>query len=200
MSRGTKGAGGRTVGGRKTYPTFLIVCEGAKTEPQYFRGFKLTSAEIVPAGMNTTGLVKYAIQLKDEFEEEGKRFDHYWCVFDRDSFLAQNFNAALQMARSHGFEVAYSNEAFELWYLLHFSYSDTALGRQLYAEKLTERLGRRYEKNDRTIYETLLPLQEQAIKHAKRLLASYAPNHNPEKDNPSTRVHELVELLRAAQR
>jgi hypothetical protein len=173
----------------------LIVCEGAKTEPQYFRGFKLASANIVPAGMNTTGLVKYAIRLK----EESDPYDHYWCVFDRDSFPAQTFNAALQMARSHGFDVAYSNEAFELWYLLHYSYSDTALGRQLYAEKLTERLGRRYEKNDRTIYETLLPLQEQAIKHAQRLLASYAPTHNPEKDNPSTRVHELVELLRAAQ-
>ena len=46
--------------------------------------------------------------------------------------------------------------------------------------------------------EPLLPLQGQAIKHAQKLLASY-PSHNPEKDNPSTRVHELVELLRAAQ-
>jgi hypothetical protein len=196
VSRGAKGVGGRRVGGRPTYPTFLIVCEGAKTEPQYFEGFKLPSALVVGAGKNTKSLVEEAIRLKERSEPR----DHYWCVFDRDSFSAQNFNAALQLARSAGFEVAYSNEAFELWYLLHFSYSEAALARRLYAEKLTKLLGRPYQKNDPTIYETLLPRQEDAIKHARRLLVSYEPHHNPEKDNPSTRVHVLVELLRAAQR
>ncbi len=196
MSSEVKSASGRRVGGRPTYPTFLIVCEGAKTEPQYFEGFKLPSVWVVGAGKNTRSLVEEAIRIKERSEPR----DHYWCVFDRDSFSAQSFNAALQMARSAGFEVAYSNEAFELWYLLHFSYSDAALARRLYAEKLSKLLGRPYEKNDRRIYETLLPHQEDAIKHATKLLASYDPRHNPERDNPSTRVHVLVELLRDAQR
>lgn len=192
MSSGSRGK--RRVGGRPTYPTFLIVCEGAKTEPQYFKGFRLPSVRVEGAGKNTRSLVEEAIRL----QQDSDRYDHYWVVFDRDSFPAQTFNAALQMASRAGFEVAYSNEAFELWYLLHFSYSDTGLARGLYAEKLTKCLGRPYKKNDTAIYETLLPLQGQAIKHAQKLLASY-PSHNPEKDNPSTRVHELVELLRAAQ-
>ena len=196
MSRRAKGVGGRRVGGRPTYPTFLIVCEGASTEPQYFEGFKLPSASIVGAGRNTRSLVEEAIRLKEKSEPR----DHYWCVFDRDSFPAQSFNAALERARSAGFEVAYSNEAFELWYLLHFSYSESALARRLYTDKLTKLLGRPYQKHDPTIYETLLPRQDDAIKNARRLLVSYEPNHSPEKDNPSTRVHVLVELLRTAQR
>jgi hypothetical protein len=39
--------------------TFLIVCEGAKTEPNYFQSFRLPSAavRIVGTGANTEGLV-----------------------------------------------------------------------------------------------------------------------------------------------
>lgn len=131
----------RVVGGRSPLPTFLIVCEGTKTEPQYFRSFRLPSVEVIGTGKNTSSLVDEAIRLKESREVR----DHYWCVFDRDSFPARSFNAALQKARSAGFEVAYSNEAF---------------------------------------------------KFAKMLLASYS-GHNPEKDNPSTTVHLLVEKLRA---
>ena len=45
------------------------------------------------------------------------------------------------------------------------------------------------------IFETLKPLQNIAIKNAKKLLQSYGDKHNPERDNPSTRVHILVKIL-----
>ena len=187
-----RGVGRRVVGGRPTRPTVLIVCEGTRTEPQYFRAFKLPSVEVVGTGKNTRTMVEEAIRLK----EEGEARDHYWCVFDRDSFPAQNFNAALQKASRAGFHVAYSNEAFEIWYLLHFAYVTSGLSRTLYRDKLTERLGRPYEKNDPTIFESLRERQPEAVRNARRLLASY-PNHNPEKDNPCTTVHVLVEQLNA---
>lgn len=184
----------RVVGGRKPFPSFLIVCEGAKTEPKYFEAFRLSSATIVGAGKNTRSLVDEAIRLKETSEPR----DQYWCVFDRDSFPAQEFNAALQKARHAGFEVAYSNEAFEIWYLLHFGYYTTASDRSLYCEKLTERLGRPYRKNDPTIFEALRKLLPEAIKYARKLRLSYEPHHNPEKDNPCTSVDRLVvELLEA---
>jgi len=44
------------------------------------------------------------------------------------------------------------------------------------------------------MYKILLPKQKAAIKNAKRLLAQYNPP-NPEEDNPSTTVFELVEEL-----
>jgi hypothetical protein len=185
----------RGVGQLPTRPTFLILCEGARTEKDYFEAFKVSCAHVEGLGKNTQSLVEEAIRLRDE----SGPYDHCWCVFDRDSFPPQTFNAALQLARNAGFEVAYSNEAFELWFLLHFSYSDTGLARHLYAEKLSKLLGRPYKKNDSKLYETLLPRQDTAIKNATKLLASYGANHNPEKDNPSTKVHLLVQLLRDAQ-
>ncbi|MRG95069.1 RloB domain-containing protein [Polyangium spumosum] len=184
----------RIVGGRKPLASFFIVCEGTKTEPQYFEGFRLPSisVKVVGTGRNTRSLVEEAIRRR----EEG--YDHYWCVFDRDSFPAQNFNTALEKARRAGFQVAYSNEAFEIWYLLHFEYYTSATSRDLYADKLSQRLGRPYKKNDETIFMSLRDRLPDAIKNARNLLTSYGANHNPEKDNPCTTVHLLVEQLMAA--
>ena len=186
------GVHSRVVGGRRRKETFLIVCEGARTEPHYFEGFRLPTSHVrvVGAGKNTTSLVADAIRLKNE--DPGR--DHYWCVFDRDSFPAQTFNNALRNAQAAGFRVAYSNECFEIWYLLHFDYHDAALSRALYEPKLSERLGRKYQKNDRDMYDLLRTRQPEAITRARKLLSRYDP-HNPEADNPCTTVHELVEDL-----
>jgi hypothetical protein len=116
-------------------------------------------------------------------------------VFDRDSFPAEQFNRALELARQRGIRVAYSNEAFELWYLLHYHYHDVATSRSDYGRMLSERLGIPYRKNSREMYELLLNRQPEAIRNAQRLLSFYGPEHNPERDNPSTAVHLLVQEL-----
>ena len=185
----------------KTRRWFLIVCEGEKTEPNYFRSFpvdrKLIKLDIEGKGRNTMSLVEKAIELKDgsEFDET----DRFWCVFDRDKNPknpndSQNFNSAITLARNNGIHVAYSNDAFELWYLLHFHFYNTGISRQDYQNMLTKLLGHEYKKNSETIYEELKDKQQDAIKHAKRLLQEYEPP-NPETDNPSTTVHLLVEEL-----
>lgn len=171
---------------------FLIVCEGGKTEPNYFRSFPIPKEfiDIFGAGDNTIKLVKKAIELKNQ---DGN-YDRVWCVFDRDSFPPQQFNAALALAKKHEIEVAYSNEAFELWYLLHFHFYNTAISREDYKKMLSKLLGHEYKKNSQTIYKELESRQGVALKHARRLLEQYEPQ-NPLKDNPSTTVHLLVEQL-----
>jgi len=174
--------------------SFLIVCEGEATEPEYFEGFRIKSVIVRGLGCNTESLVDQAIKLKNN-KYPGR--DQYWCVFDRDSFPAQSFNNALAKARQSGFQVAYSNEAFELWYLLHFDYLTSGLARRLYSEKLEGHLKHKYQKNSESMYEELFNKQETAIKNATTLLESYGSAHNPEKDNPCTTVHLLVKELRA---
>jgi hypothetical protein len=189
---------GRRVDTRPLRPKFLIVCEGSKTEPNYFRRFRVNTEvvdlEVVGLGDHTLSLVQRTCELT--------RQDNYaqvWCVFDRDSFPAERFNEALNQARQHGIQAAYSNEAFELWYLLHFDYHDTALSRTRYQQMLTQRLGNPYRKNAPDMYDLLKEQQPEAIRNAQRLLDSYGPNHNPECDNPCTTVHQLVaELNRCA--
>lgn len=180
-------------------PRFLIVCEGARTEPNYFRQFRVPkevrdAMRVHGSGYNTLSLVEEAVRLRDA---EGP-FTQVWCVFDRDSFSARQFNAALQLAEREGFHVAYSNEAFELWYILHYHYLDTGISRADYNARLTRELmaefGCPYRKDDRAMYDRLYPRQAEAIRRARRLLATYDPPR-PERDKPSTTVHLLVEEL-----
>lgn len=146
--------------------------------------------DVEGAGANTVKVVERAITLRDEDGD----YDQVWCVFDRDDFPAEHFNAALARAKKEGIQVAYSNQAFELWYLLHFHYYNAATHRSDYQAKLSRFLGHPYEKNSRTIYEELKERQAGAIKHATQLLGDYQPP-NPVNDNPSTTVHLLVEQL-----
>lgn len=181
----------RDVDTREIRQRFLIVCEGGKTEPNYFIKFRTnkTVINIEGLGCNTISLVTKAIELMKNDD-----YNQVWCVFDRDIFPPEIFNAAFELASRNGIKIAYSNESFELWYFLHFDYLDTALTRDDYCKRLNKYLGRKYEKNDENMYEVLLAYQPDAIRNAKILLKQYNPS-NPVKDNPSTTVHLLVEEL-----
>ena len=178
---------------RDPLPLVLIVCEGSKTEPNYFKCFRAPTVRIKVLGLgdNTLSLVEKTIELKDK-----GTYEYVWCVFDRDSFPPGRFNAAITSARNHNIYVAYSNESFELWFLLHFNFYDTAMARKDYKGFLTQNLGYEYEKKCEDMYEALKDNQSQAIKHAEKLMKSYKL-HNPESDNPSTTVHLLVRQLNA---
>ncbi len=176
----------------------LILCEDQKTAPYYFRKFAFDPddvlIEVIGTGINTVGLVREAVKRKDEAESRGEPFITVWCVFDRDDFPAQNFNEAFKLASRRSVRIAYANQCFELWYWLHFDLQQTSVSRDDYAAKLSDRLKRKYHKADLTLYEELRPYQHDAIRNSKKLLSFYAPR-NPERDNPSTTVHVLVEYL-----
>jgi hypothetical protein len=140
-------------------------------------------------GENPSKLVESAKELKKQDD-----YDQVWCVFDRDSWTVEDFKNAINNAEVQGFKVAYSNEAFELWYVLHFEFLHTGIPRNDYKKKLTSLLRQPYKKNSDTIYDELFEKQYIAIQNAEKLLKQYEP-HNPEKDNPSTTVHLLVQEL-----
>ena len=141
-------ANGRIVAVRNRWRV-LILCEDEKSARLYFEGFQLDKrrVEVLPigTGMNTDSLVQNAIDRKEEAVRRGEPFSEIWCVFDRDSFPAQNFNRALQLADSHGISVAWANEAFEIWYLLHFNYHDTGMSRTVYGGRLSTLLRCKYD-------------------------------------------------------
>lgn len=171
---------------------FLIVCEGEKTEPRYFEGFRVPQlvVDVKGLGNDPKRIVEEAIRKSEEAE-----YNQVWCVFDRDDVEVGDFNGALQRARSQQIQVAYSNQAFELWYLLHFDFHNTAISRRDYVTKLSKSMGREYRKNDSRMFDLLSSRQNTAIQNANRLLGQYSP-HNPASDNPSTTVHTLVTQLK----
>ena len=170
---------------------FLIVCEGEKTEPNYFYKFRSPGLviRVEGTGMNTLSLVKKAMELRKEDE-----YDQVWCVFDKDDFSIDQFENAIQQALDNKIHVAYSNQAFELWYVLHFEYLHTAMDRKAYMKKLDGYLIDKYKKNNPDMYRILQCKKEIAIKNAERLLKTYSPSH-PGRDDPSTSVHNLVIAL-----
>lgn len=180
---------------------YLILCEDKKSSRDYLASFPVDPAfvrvETVGCGMNTDSLVKEAIRLNGEAKKQGVSYAEIYCVFDRNSFPAANFNLALQLASKHCIGAIYSNECFEIWYLLHFAYRDTAISRQELYKELSRktRLNRRYDKAKAPLFPELEKLIPTAIKHAESLLEHFGRAHNPERDNPSTNLHILVKKL-----
>lgn len=192
-------------------PSILIVCEGKNTEPSYFKQFKLSTATIVGTGYNTDSLVDKAVGLSKQ-----ESFDQVWCVFDADpksdnpKQLA-NFNKAIQKAKKLKFGVAYSNQAFEYWLILHFEdHQGGPMPRTDYDAKLNYLLkpyGLSYEgKDSKTVSAELFALlqgvdgkykdsrQTLAISRAKRI-DSQIDQSNLGKAESSTAVFKLVEEL-----
>jgi hypothetical protein len=192
---------------------FLIVCEGEKTEPNYFKSFKTNvksfvyTIDTLGEGSNTKDLVKRTIKARDK---SSQLYDSVWVVFDKDSFSANNFNGAIELAQNNNIKVGWSNEAFELWYLLHFQYRNTSMSRADYKKAIEDEINGiifaqskskkpvkfEYKKNSAEMYSILDKYgnQKQAIIYAKKLILNQSCN-NFANHNPCTRVHLLVEEL-----
>lgn len=205
QKRAEKLARKRKVATRPVKVSFLIVCEGERTEPLYFKALitnemsEIREVDIHGEGRGTVSLVKQAISIKNKSEKE---FDRIWVVFDKDSFA--DFNDAIRLAAKNKIQCAWSNEAFELWYYLHFQYLDNGVSREQYIDMLEREFQRvldspdfRYEKKNPNIYLLLQKHGDEsvAMRHAQRLRALYnCTNYASHK--PCTMVDVLVEELK----
>jgi hypothetical protein len=168
----------------------LIICEGEKTEPNYFEAMRIDlriAGKAEGHGLNTLSLIEHALERKAGDLE-------VWCVFDKDDFSDSDFNNAIHKAEQKGLNVAYSNECFELWYILHHNYHNTAHKRDHYFKKLGELTGENYRKNSSSMYQKLNDKLSIAIKNAEKLLQEHQGKTRAQA-NPSTTVHKLVQRL-----
>lgn len=185
---------------------FLIVCEGVKTEPNYFKAIRndfpigtIAIVDIEGTGKNTLSIIDECLSLRDK---SFKKYDRIWAVFDRDSFPAVNFDNAINKAEANNIRCAWTNEAFELWFLLHFQYVNTPMDRDSYKSYLEREVRRKgltnytYHKNSPLTYNLLKSIgnNNQAIAWAK-LLEDVFNDKSYSKHNPCTKVHLLIEEL-----
>ena len=189
-------------------PTILIVCEGENTEPSYFNQFRLSSAKVksVGEGYNTISLVNRAFELSQQ-----GNFDQVWCVFDKDDFNEQDFNDAIQIAKSNNFGVAYSNQAFEYWLILHFNdHQGGGMHRNDYNDRINSLLKPykvKYDGNGSKIveedfFELLDGIDEKTKNKRVNLAIARAERNdkqfdhtNPAREESSTTVFRLVQEL-----
>lgn len=193
---------------RERLVRFLIVCEGTKTEPHYFEALiknhisTVREVTIEGEGMATVALVDETFEIKKDLERKNAMtFDRVWVVFDKDDF--DDFNEAIEKARKLGFHSAWTNEAFELWYYLHFEYLDTAINREEYIDKLQEAFRKRmgdegfkYKKGNPDIYKLLQQYgREDLAKRFARQLRAIYKGTNYAAHKPCTMVDKLVKEL-----
>jgi len=109
----------------------LVVCEGARTEPEYIKGFErearnaAVTVQIPKKRGDPLNLVKLAVRLTKNADDRARReadpglkFDEVWCVFDGD--VPARLEAARTLAVSNRFGLVISNPCIELWLILHF--------------------------------------------------------------------------------
>lgn len=204
----------RQINNKPKRKRYLIVCEGEKTEPNYFEALKLALPKgvlevvdfrIIGEGFNTESLVQQAISLRAKWESEsGRAIDKLWVVFDKDSFLPEAFNNAIQLCQNTPkTEAAWSNEAFEIWYLLHFEYYNTGIPRDTYKQRIQANFRNNgltdfvYTKNRPDMFDLLTKYGNRnlAIKHSYMLESTYIGKRDFSNQNPCTTVYKLVVQL-----
>jgi hypothetical protein len=198
---------------RKIKSIFLIYCEGANTEPEYFKSFPVnteTQVEALGLGRSRLALVKHILGLvkKKGLLAGQANYDperQIWCVFDRDERYFpgedRDFDAAVVLALQNGIRVAWSNDSFELWLYLHDAYIDNKVLRVHFYKHLSKRLSLNYEKEGkaeefcRSLYGKFIDRQAAAIRHASRLEKFHKEVARPSLRNPCTTIHRLVAEL-----
>lgn len=207
--------------------SFLIVTEGEKSEPNYIKGIskkiensiggaikikrikdfqedKAPTIDIHGEGASTNKLV----EITENLVKSAKTiYQNIWVVFDKDSF--RDFDEAIKRAQDKGYQVAWSNQSFEYWLYLHFEYSDSALHRSQWNQKLDEKFKSlqiaegRYKKNDEKIFEHLDRDNrvQIAISNAKRRMSEFDKLKGTKEAikaseyDPGTTFYQLVEEL-----
>lgn len=220
------GTSRRPFGNQPKRRSFLIVCEGEQTEPNYFKAIsrclpRNMVENVVVEGVGGTPdyLLKYAQTKIEERKALGQPpFYHVWLVFDRDNFEhftdtilaverrnAENAHVCAAARPVEHWHCAWSNEAFELWYILHFREQlGGGVSRRQYQEMLQldirKQLGESgyiYQKNDPFMFRRLAPHTLLAVDRAARGLRKQQEEHGQDcaAMNPATCVHLLVKEL-----
>lgn len=189
----------RSIENRNFNPvSYIIFTEGKETEVIYLTPFETINKNkkiiIEGTGFNTVSLVNYAERF---LNRSSSIYMNVWIIFDKDDF--KDFDKAIRLAKKKGYNVGWSNECFELWLYIHFNYTESALNRDQWCDKLSHILkengkAEKYEKSDPNIFKYLEDKVKVAIRNAKKLHKNYTTK-TPSKMNPCTTVYQLIEEL-----
>ena len=185
----------------------LISLEDTKSSKYYFEKLvrdKGLRGEVIFAkhiGTDPKSVVKAIV---NHLAEKTNQYEKKWVVIDKDDYSKEQINGAIQRAKDLDICVAISNEAYELWILLHFTPITAHTSRSDLNKKLDEifkaKFRIQYSKASKDVYQLIIGLQNEAIKNARRLVDSYIRDNEqitPFSDNPLTTVYQLVEYLNA---
>lgn len=185
--------------------TFVIFCEGRRTEPEYLNALKRHPAvreaaavdlrvEAGHGGSAPRSLVSRAVDARTRAIDEDAEIDEFWCVFDMEWPVNHpGLLDAIQRAGAHGIQVAVSNPCFELWLVLHFQDRGAWLSTDE-ACRLRQRLDRSSGKGlDAAVY---MPVIADAVRRSAQLEQLHLDNGTDfPHTNPSSGMHRLLAAI-----
>ena len=192
----------------------LIVCEGEKTEPYYFRSLihslGLRAAEVqVCAGSGSAPIS--VVECGTRILNEDSDFDQIYFVFDKDSHAS--YASALSRVKNLRKKRTYNNKSisaitsnpcFEVWFLMHYqAYTRpiTAAGGRSACENVIRVLKKfpefyNYNKGNRKLIELSVGRLEEAKENSEQVLKlCEASGTSIHYGNPTTLVHKLISAL-----
>lgn len=168
----------------------LIVCEGEKTQINYFIRLKyflnLTNTIHIKSSKHPT-----PTQIVKTAKENSSVYDEIYCVFDKDKHA--DFDKALQeieklkKSKECEFKEIVSAPCFEFWILLHFVYTDKDFENCDEVQEQIEKYLHYYQK-DYDFKKLIEKYLQTAINNANKI-------NLQEKKPPYTQVVKLVERL-----
>ena len=203
----------RKQGRRASHDRILIVSEGSKTEPNYFREIRAAyrlhtaSVEVRPSGLGTAPIqvVRYALALFEDGDRhrniQRRAFEKIFAVFDRDEH--DSYHEALTLAGSldgkHrndakqpvAFKAIASVPSFELWLLLHYQDIQAPLHRDEVMRRLKLHIPG-YDKGVGNAFAITGDHLAVATQRAEGLAERFTARTDPE---PFTAIVDLVSLL-----
>ena len=188
-------------GSRSPERVILILCEGSKTEPQYFRHFKAANRlrtipiEVIPGGEDLTDPIRLLEAAKKARVDHDcdQEHDRVWCVFDAERKGTHDLERVIRYARGNRLLLAISNPAFEYWCLLHYECTDRLFVNALEVIAALRQHIPRYDKS-MDIYQCLGERTAQALGNAG-LLRKRGGQDWSGCPNPSTGVDQLVQEI-----
>ncbi len=205
-----RGVARRAASRRSPKTTILIVGEGQKTEPNYFRELrrednvadKFAVKVKKGHGVSPERVVEEAIGHKQQAERREEDYDQVWCVLDVEGPAHRvALGRAVALAAQPGITLCLSNPCFEVWLLAHFerkarAYNDCDHVIAQLNKWWQKHCRQDYRKNDDRVYHRVSDLTQTAVDNAKCVRETYHRGVDNTADcNSSTEVYRLVTLL-----
>lgn len=127
-----------------TNKTILIVGEG-QTEKLYFESFPVLTLTVKAIDLAGQSKLKLIESTEKIVQSSDTVYDEVWCVFDMDVKKGEkefsDYDNAINQGQSKGYKIAHSNDAFELWFYLHYQYTVQNNHRTFYYKALGKHWG-----------------------------------------------------------
>ena len=183
--------------------TYLIVTNGAVTEPQYFQNYKFPNLKIVHYGGSPLETMSKAVEIAGEQRKAQAKYAGVWVVVDKDNYKEIELQEARKLGKQKNIDLIVSVPCFEIWLLWHLKECGAPLSTQEAQDRFEHALTallpsnqtrkRKNNRSSRKYLPNVFPYDQWSqAKERNDKIAGGNVNLYP---NPSSPVGEILETL-----